>query len=241
MRRVSILLLLCLVQVATAQSEPTNMFNSVAPDITIVVHKHSMGADMVQFTARAAGYPPDLLRKQIDNLGKYLHSVPRGVDIGQYNPDPANKSLAFTKGEFAIDGIIDHAKGTLRINPIAQSIAGAPSPWTIHGLEIEFEGEVPSSEMPRRWPSKYVPGEGRFEGTSDSRLTGVEYRITLLSQDPAKFDIPEPGQKPTLEKKKKAPASGADWTSITVFLVAAAAVGVLVYSFLLRVKPRSIR
>lgn len=238
MRRAPILLLFGLMQVSLAQTVPSSVFKSSVPDVSIHIHKHSTGADMVEITARAEGYPADLLLQQIQKLGEYLHSQPRGIDVGQYNPDPGNPSLAFTKGEFAIDGIIDRREGTLRINPIVQSFAGAPKPWTIHGVEILFQGELTTSKMPRHWNSQVVPGEGRFEGLSDSRLTGVEYRITLLSQDPSKFDIPEPWQKPTQESQKKVQASAMDLTSIIVFIVAAVAVGALVYCLLLRVKPK---
>ncbi len=238
MRFALLFFLSALFSVACAQSDPSNFYKSVVPDVTINIHKHPTGADMIEITMRAEGYPQDLLKSQIKKLGEYLHSEPRGVDVGSYGPDPAQPGLKFTKGEFAIDGVIDRKNGTFRINPFAQAMAGAPDPWTIHGMEIQFQGEVPTSEIPRRWPSQFVPGEGRFEGEKDSRLTGVEYRITLLSQDPTKFDIPEPGQKPSSQPQEKGKSNGLDWTSIVVFFVAVGAVGALVYSLLLRVRPK---
>jgi len=238
MRFASVLTALLIVAGARAQTDSQSLFNTVVPDVTIHVHKHSTGADMVEITMRADGYPPALLRSQIGQLAQYLKSPPRGVDIGQYAPDPSRPEMKFTKAAFAVDGVIDRTKGTLKINPFAQAMAGAPNPWKISGIELEFEGEVPSSEMPRKWSSKFCPGEGRFEGEKDARLTGIEYRIKLLSQDPTKFDIPEPGQKPKQEDKKVASEGGLDWTLILVFLVAAGAVGALVYSLLLRVRPK---
>ena len=234
MRLASVLVALFCTAAAGAQTDPHSLFNTVVPDVTIHVHKHPTGADMIEITMRAENYPVDLLRGQIGKLGDYLHSAPRGVDV----PDPAHPELRFTKAAFAVDGVIDRSHGTLRINPFAQAMAGAPKPWTIQGIELEFEGEVPNSEMPRRWPSQYCPGEGRFEGEKDARLTGIEYRITLRAQDPAKFDIPEPGQKPNQKATRKPTESGIDWTSILVFTVAAGAVGALVYSLLLRVRPK---
>ncbi len=237
MRCAPFLLLFGLLQVSVAQTAPSEP-STFVPDITFTIQKHPTGADMVEVTARADGYPPELLRSQIDRLGEYIKSKPRGIDVGVYAPDPENPALRFTKGTFAVDGIIDRKEGTLRIRPIAQAIAGAPKPWTVHGLVIQFQGEVPTQQIPKSWPSKFVPGLGRFEGEKDNRLTGVEYRITLLSQDPAKFDIPEPGEKPAQQSQKSEPKSSMDWISVIVFVVAAIAVGVLVYSLLLRVRPK---
>jgi hypothetical protein len=59
----------------------------------------------------------------------------------------------------------------------------------------------------------------------------------LLSQDPAKMDIPEPGDKPLTQEAKPPRAPGIDWTTIAVFVIAAGAVGALVYSLLLRGRP----
>ncbi|MDR3688618.1 MAG: hypothetical protein P4L46_04505 [Fimbriimonas sp.] len=233
MRLASILLVLGFLQVSTAQSGSNSLFNTVVPDATVHVYKEQNGADLVEITMRAEAYPADLLRTQIESLVRFLGSKPRGIDVGSYAPDPAKPQMTFTKGFFAVDGVIDHVNGTLRINPLIQALAGAPKPWTITGVEIEFQGEHPTSAMPKRWSSRYVPGEGRFEGAKDQRLTGVEYRITLLSQDPTKFDIPEPGQKQAPEATKTTQSPSTDWVVIGVFVVAAGAVGALVYSLLL--------
>jgi hypothetical protein len=138
---------------------------------------------------------------------------------------------------FAVDGVIDRQKGAMRLNPFAKAFAGAATPWTIHSLDLVFQNESPTSTTLKRWEGKGVIVEGRFQDSKDPMLKGIEYRIQLISQDPAKMDIPEPGDKAVAAVTKAPRASGADWATIAVFLIAAGAVGALVYSLLLRGRP----
>ncbi len=82
MRVLPLFLLLSVLRVAASQTEsappPASLFDSQVPQITVSVKKHPMGADLVEVTVTAAGYPPELLRSQIKALGKYLQCEPRG-------------------------------------------------------------------------------------------------------------------------------------------------------------------
>jgi len=198
-----------------------------------------MGADMVELTMTAAGYPQQLLRDQIRQLGVFLNGDPRGVQIWDYVLDPSNPTAHFTKATFAVDGVIDRQQGSVRLNPFAKAFAGAKTPWTVHSMELQFQGEVPTNRMIQVWRGQGAVVEGRFETSKDPRLAGIEFRIQLLTQDPAKMDIPEPGDAPKTQPKKPLRQTGSDWMTIGVFIVAAAAIGALVYSLLLRGRPKA--
>ena len=131
MRALTTLVLLGLSWVAIAQTdsvpqESKSLFESQVPDATITIKKHPLGADMVEVTMTASGYPPELLKSQIQHLGKYLHSDPRGLQVYDYVLDPSNPNTHFTKAQFAVDGVILRQLGSVRLNPFAQAFAGAP-------------------------------------------------------------------------------------------------------------------
>jgi len=244
MRFFPLLLLVGLLRTAVAQTgsgpdSQQSLFSSQVPDATITISKHPMGADMVEVTMTAPGYPPRLLGAQLKALGKYLHSDPRGLEVYDYVLDPSNPNSHYTKAQFAVDGVLDRKLGSVRLNPFAKAFAGAAKPWTLHALNIMLQGEVPTDNMIKVWRSKSATLEGRYDQMKDPKLAGIEFRIQLLSQDPAKLDIPEPGDAPVSTSKKKVDAPGTDWATIAVFLVAAAALGALVYSLLLRSRPKA--
>lgn len=250
MRVLPNLLLLGLLATAVAQTapsgsnppqyeEPTNLFASAAPEANITISKHPMGADMVEITMTPLGYPPKLLRSQISALGKYLNSEPRGLEVYDYVLDPSNAKTHFTKAQFAVDGIIDRKLGSVRLNPFAKAFAGAPDPWTVHGLDIQLKSEVPTAKMIKVWRGQGVLLQGQFNPTKDAILSAIEFRMLLKSQDPAKMDIPEPGDAPVSKRTSSATTPPMDWATIGVFLVAALALGALVYSLLLRSRPRA--
>ena len=241
MRVLPMLLLLGILRVAVAQPKSTpdsrpSLFTTLVPDATITIKKHPMGADMVEITLTAKGYPANLIRSQIRNLGRYLGSEPRGVEVWDYILDPSNPAMHFTKATFAVDGVIDTVHGSMRLNPFAKAFAGAEKPWTIRSIDFLFQNEVPIHSMSGVWVGKGAVVERRFQDNRSPQLTGLEFRVQLLTQDPAKMDIPEPGDKAETAKHSSH-SQGTDWTTIAVFLVAAGAVGALVYSLLLRGRP----
>ncbi len=244
MRFLPLLLLLGLLRVAVAQSQSIpqaepSLYASLVPDVSVSVKKHPLGPDLVEITMKAAGYPPKLLAAQIQALGGYLKSEPRTVQVWDYVLEEGNPSMHFTKATFAVDGVINRQLGSVRLNPFAKAFAAGTKPWIVNSLDFHFEGEVPTDKMIKLWRSKSAVVEGRYANTKDPRLAGVEFRVKLLTQDPSKMDIPEPGDAPIQPEKKPSQSSGTDWTAITVFLVAAAAVGALVYSLLLRGRPKA--
>lgn len=105
---------------------------------------------------------------------------------------------------------------------------------------VRFEGERPSENTLRL----FNPNDGtvKLQAVPLSNPNGVEYRVQLLTQDPAKIHIPD-DRKVTPKVADNAPKKGSqvDWVLIGSFAAAALAVGALVYSLLLRAKPGSTR
>lgn len=224
--RAAVLGVLGLVALGHAQtSEP-----AFKPDVTIVVREHSIGADMFEITMSRSDYPADLLRSQVSEMGRLLSSPPRGLAIGEVKLDPANPSLTFLKARFAVDGVIDRPGGVLRLEPVLKAFAGAPEPYTVHGLLILFDGERPNPSTVKSHRSDSVEGEGTF--TASPPL--IEYRVRLKSQDPSKIAFPEkvPEQRPVQNPSdEKTGTPVLFWSAV---VVAGLAAGALVYLALLR-------
>ncbi len=217
----------------------TSLFASLVPDASITIKKHPLGADLIEVTMRAPGYPGAILRDQIRKLGTFLGSDIRGLQLWDYGIDAPDSTMHFTKATFAVYGVIDRQFGAFRLNPFAMAFAGAKAPWTVNSMELEFQGEVPNTKMLWDMHTKAVAVEARFEDSSDPRVAGIEYRIKLLTQDASKFRIPDPRDKPATGPKPAASHSRLDWMLTALFLIAAGAVGALVYSLLLRGRPKA--
>lgn len=238
MRAVLFFLGILLVAVASAQSGG-NLFTTTRPDVTITVTKHaSTGVDVVEMTTQRPDYPVALLQEQAGKVAAALGVAPTGLKVGPYqignNPD-----LRFTQATFAVQGLVDRAGGILRVEPFAKAFAGAPEPNTVDVLMVQFDGERPTGNTLK----SYFPKDGpvRVQAVAGAAGGGVEYRIQLLTQDPAKISIPDDRRQPLPQAAPPPPkpGPGPDWLLYGVIFVAAIAVGALVYSLLLRGRPRA--
>jgi hypothetical protein len=208
----------------------------VKPEATVVVREHNSGVDLVEVTILDGRYPPELLTKQIKTLGELMKADPRGTRILRDDFGSGDPKMAVLKATFAIDGLVEGKGGTLHLSPIVKAMAGAPAPNTIDGLSVFFENQTLNPQSVRAYSSEAV----QVEAMGHPGGVGVEYRVRLATQDPAKIDIPD-----TLEDQKaeavkpKAKPKGFDWTLWSLLAVAALSVGALVYSLLLRSRPRA--
>jgi hypothetical protein len=146
----------------------------------------------------------------------------------------ADPNFAFVTATFAIDGIVDTKSNTLKIEPMLKAFAGVPPPHTVQGFTIDFENISPSTATLQRYS---VPGvlqaEGRY--TDQPPMKGLEYRIKLLTQDPAKVVMPDQfSPKPPSVPAKKPAEKNNSVLLIGVFVIAGLAAGALVYFALLR-------
>lgn len=234
MRAFALLLFALLAPMCLGQSSP--IFLKVKTDLTIVVHKHSTGADMVEITMRDPNYPADLLASQVGTMSSLLGTPARGLVVGKRSiQGGAGNQFSFVTATFATNGII-LPDGGFRIEPFLKAFAGAPAPFTIQGLTLDFEGQRPTKKTVQHFAPKngVVVGEGRF--TNTGVLKGIEYRVALLTQNPKQITFPdryEPQKAappvPLLPKKDET-----KWLLILSFIGIGIAGGALVYFALLR-------
>jgi hypothetical protein len=147
--------------------------------------------------------------------------------------------LSSTRATFATNGIIDREHGMLHVTPIIQAFAGAPEPYTVHGMTIIFNGEQPGANTLRSFSDANV----RLQAKSLQNPPSIEYRVQLLSQEPKELSVPdaEPQAQP---EQNRAPGTstvqraGIDWGLWIPLLIAAAAAAVLVYFVMLRLTAK---
>lgn len=216
---------------AQPKEEEKSLFVSAKPDAWIVVRKHQVGTELVEITMLQPKYPGDLLRGQIDRLGQLVGVKPWGIQVGVHAP--SNASMSFTKGSLAINNLVDKEKGIFRLQALVQAFAGAPEANRIRTLSILFEGARPTVQTLMKFSSDAV----RVEAQSDSGPIGLEYRVQLKTQDPNRLLIPE-SQPAALKPPLPKPETRTDWTVWALIAGAAVAVGALVYSLMLRSRPR---
>jgi hypothetical protein len=216
---------------AGAQGEGGNLFSTVRPDVIVIVTEHPTGAEIVRISVLSGKYSPELLRSQIEEIAQYLGSTARGIRMSK--PDLGTVAdTSFLQADFATDGLIDRAKGIVRLEPIAKAFAGAPEPYTVRGIKVAFEGERTNKKMLRSYPLKDVL---EVQGRASTQPAGIEYQIKLISQDKAQIHIPEEYQNPANQQAAKGTStSGNQGLLIGLFAVAGVALGALVYLLLLR-------
>jgi|GEM_PF-1856096 len=221
-----------------AKSNPSSLFTTTRFDAALVIRQHDQGpADDVELTVIKPNYSRDLLQKQLDYLGQELGNPPRGVRIYDDPVDSNNPHTTMIKAVFAVNGLIDRSAGALHLQPIVRAMSLSTSSDELNGLMVQFSGENPTKNTIRSCtpPSPGCSGvavEGRFGDSS----YGVEYRVKLLSHDPKAISLADvPTSAPPVKPVEV--HSHTDWTLVALILVAAGAMGALVYSVLLRSRP----
>ncbi len=217
-----------------------SVFEVAKPDIIVQITKHALSnADLFEVTAVKPNYPTELLEAQVDKICSYVGVPARGVRAGTVGISN-NPGLASTRATFATNGVIDREKGVLRVGPIIQGFAGAPEPYTVHGMMILFNGERPSPSVLHSYNTAGL----RLQAIALDKPPAVEYRVQLLSQDAKLLAVPDfpraseqkPPQSASLEQHK-----GFDWLLWIPLGTAALAAGILVYFLTLNATTKTRR
>lgn len=231
-------LIVALAQSAVQPAQP-DLFKTVKPEATIRVHRHSLGADLVEITLLDPNYPPEVLRSQVQRLGTYLKSEPTALNV-QYVDLGVSPESRYLRATFGIDGLSDPAKGIYRLGALAKAMAGGPAGHQIHGIMVIFEGQKPLATTLQSYglaPGSPVSVMGMYQPGP----IGLEYRIALNTQDPSKIDIPESMTAASANATVLSPSrpeQSVPWLLYGSAVLFALAVGALVYSVTLR-KSRS--
>lgn len=218
---------LCFGQPASSNDD---LFQKVRPDVSIVVKKHTTGADMVEVTMLNAQYPPDLLKEQMIALGKLAGSEPRGLIVQKYQLDPANRKLDFVKATFAMDNVIDTSAGVVRVQPFLKAMTGVKEPLRVDGFAIMFAGVRPGPSTVQRIRTGALDADAKF--VSDP--AGLEYRILVKTETPAQVEFPDKISERKPDAVPSGTPSGPPPTLWVLVGVSGLALGVLVYLALLR-------
>jgi hypothetical protein len=199
------------------------------PDMIISVRKSDVGADYVRIQALKEDYPAELMRSQIEAIGKFKHSQIRGLEITHEGSGGAGSILSAT---FATDGLMNQDAGTLELNAFAKAFAGAKAPYTVSVLAVMYEGFEPKATVTvAEWGDENVDVSSHY----DVNMRMADYRIRLKTQDPAAISIPGTIAESTNRAQKPSNNESSRWPIIAV-IGGAALMGLLLY-FVLR--PRS--
>lgn len=223
------ILFVCIVTLPSlgrAQSPSSaNLFQTVRPEVFVVVRKHATGADLVEVTMVDPSYPSSILRDRVNRLGEYLGSPVRGVFV----TDPKLPGYSgSTKATFGVDGVIQDGK--FRLTPIARAFAGLEKPNQITGISVVFEKQKPTVDTVKDYRSAAVD----VQADSQPGSIGIEYRISLKDQNPEKIEIPDSALAVVKGPNQIVPPGGPDTATYVLIGLAAVAVGALVYSLTLR-------
>jgi hypothetical protein len=215
-----------------AQSPPSQstLFDTVSPQVIVQVSKHNTGADLVDISMEQAGYPPELLRAQIDDLSRRLGVGARGFKVEMRQVAVAGGPISFLKCSFAINGILDHINGKVNLQALVQAFTGEHGKFTVKGMSVLLDGESADERTVRSFKSDRV----EVQGIRLDEPKGIEYRILVKSTEPDQIFIPSWSGERLPEKPVPVPKPSVDWTLYGLVIVGAIAVGALVYSFLLR-------
>ncbi|MBS1701993.1 MAG: hypothetical protein JST12_10055 [Armatimonadetes bacterium] len=204
---------------------PSNFFKTLKIEATIVVKKHPMGSDLVELTILGTKFPADGVQEKLDALAKELGDQPRGVQTSIVDGQ-------FVKSSFAINGIIQ--TNPLRFNLVALARAMAFGQYPIKSFSVLFDGCSPGGKTVAAFDP--VDGSWKFEGVATRSPLAIEYRVQVNADKPEAITLPDENTRPKAPApEQKNPAQFYIWAGI---IVGALAIGLLVYSALLRPRPR---
>lgn len=215
---------------ASAQAPKEDLFKTVKPQVSVVVHKHPTGADLVDVTVLDPKYPSQLLQTQVEAMCSELNAPARGLSLRTVSFRQDNSHLDFLRASFGTIGLIG-GSGKFNIQPIVKAFAGTPAPYTITGVSITFDGEKATSDTLGELTGPMVKVQARANQAPDP---GVEFRVELTGQDPKQIVIPDHSVPVSPVTPAPAPRQAPDWPLWLMLGIAAVAVGALVYLALLR-------
>lgn len=220
----------CCAHASAQGTTKEDLFKTVKPQVSVVVHKHPTGADLVDITVLDPKYPSQLLQSQVEGMCTELNAPARGLSLRTVSFRTDNNHLDFLRASFGTIGLIG-GSGKFNIQPIVRAFAGSPEPYGITGMSITFDGEKATADTLGNLKGAMVNVQARANQAPDP---GVEFRVELTGQDPKQIVIPDHSVKPDPVPPPAPPRQTPDWPLWLMLGIAAVAVGALVYLALLR-------
>jgi hypothetical protein len=202
----------------------SKFYGTVRPEALVVVRKHPMGSDLVEITYQGADYPGTAISAMLVRLGKALGNEPRSLIT------TADDKVV--KASFAVVGLITDSNPKVNLAALAVALAFGERP--IRSFSVFFDGMAPDQNTPKKW----FPENNAWmmEGVSMSSPKGLDYRVKVNTNDPNEIYMPD-SKHPTVDSGKPVTVGQPKLFILGGIFLGAVAVGLLVYSALMR--PRS--
>ena len=203
----------------------SKFYGSVRPDAIVVVKKSSMGSDLVEITIQGNDYPKLAVDAMMARLGKALGHDPRNVEASIDGP--------VIRVSFAVVGLITDGKPRVNIAALAKALGFGEKP--IRSFSVFFADLAADVNTPTQWFPKN--GSWKMEGVSMRAPKGLDYRVSVTTTNPNDIYMPD-SKTPTVDSGKPVASGRANIFIFAGIIVGAFAIGLLVYSALLRPRPR---
>ncbi len=222
LRLLSLLFLGLLACLGFGQSK---FFASVRPDATVVVKTHQMGTNLVEITYQGSSYPEPAIEQMLVRLGAALGNEPRNlVTTVEEN---------VVKATFAVQGLVTESDSRLNLSALAIAMAFGDHP--IKSFSVFFEGITPDKSTPKKW---FAPNDAwMMEGVSMASPKGLDYRVKVNTANPNEIYMPDSKSAPIVSGKPDS-TEHPNYFILGGIFVGAIAVGLLVYSALLRPRQK---
>jgi hypothetical protein len=200
-------------------------YSSVRPEAVVVVKETTMGSDIVNVTYQGGNYPQRAITDMLARLGKALGNEPRNLTMEVDGP--------VTKATFAVNGLIVQGKPRINIAALAVALGFCEQP--IKQFSVFFADVSPDVDTPNQWFPKN--NTWKMEGVSMKSPKGLDYRVQVFTANPNEIYMPD-SNTPTKDSGKPESGGRSSIFILVGIVLGAIAVGLLVYSALLRPRPR---
>ncbi|MEI8281498.1 MAG: hypothetical protein WCG75_03740 [Armatimonadota bacterium] len=184
-----------------------------------------MGSDIVNITYQGGNYPQHAINDMLGRLGKALGNEPRNLTTEIDGP--------VTKATFAVNGLIVQGKPRINIAALAVALAFCERP--VKQFSVFFADLSADVDTPNQWFPKN--STWKMEGVSMKSPKGLDYRVQVFTTNPNDIYMPDINT-PTRDSGKPEPGGRSSIFILVGIVLGAFAIGLLVYSALLRPRPR---
>jgi hypothetical protein len=211
--------------VGAAGEDPEDKVRTVEPQAVIAIEHVDGTGDVVQMHYKGGVYDEPSIKAAIADLAKQT-----GAQVANYQFMPGATAEDVSKVFFVTQNLVDVSSGDIRLQPVVRAfMKGAKG--TVESFSVRIQGIKPN---PYNTLASYQSDEVALKAFVDPASTSIEYRILVMTDDPAKVAIPprhipdemvtQPFDEP---KKDKTPML------LGLILLAGASAGALVYFVLL--------
>ncbi|MBS1719531.1 MAG: hypothetical protein JST35_03685 [Armatimonadetes bacterium] len=227
-------LALCLVLLPCLAAAQT-LFDTVRPQVMIVVRKHAMGSDLFEIQMLQGGVDLEAMKAALKDFETQLGSPLQVPVIDRRVVPGPGPSTEYLTAKFAVNGFIDRKNKRINLQPLVRAFSSMKANPPVKGFSIVLDGEKPTDETVRQ----YLADDVGVQAIHTQQPLGIEYRVEVRTTNPSGLVIPSALSEVPAEPKSPPakPSSTFDWRIAALVGVGLIALGALVYSLLLQ--PRN--